>query len=256
MISGCLMVGFVGCIDLDDKKETSYYEAMVNVTAGGIPPTFETDEGVVFNPVNLSSSDASLSFETGDRLYILFSFYDTTNHAANRYSINLEGYLNVQIADFKEVDADSADRFANNPLYNVYRIGITKNYLNVIVDAYHSDDADQLKLVRYKKNEPSNQVDTMPTIYFEVRHDVESASLNTYNSEAWSYRLEPLLDEFPRAKSFKLSVTLYSMTGGQKTFDLTYKPETEAFEEAPMINRPFQLLSGQRAPIFRMPVFK
>jgi hypothetical protein len=229
---------------------------MVNVTAGGIPPILETDEGVVFNPVNLSTSDPSLSFDTGDRLYILFSFYDTTSHPANRYSINLEGYLKVQIADFKEVEADSADRFANNPLYNVYRIGITKNYLNVIVDAYLSDDADQLKLVRYKKNEPSSQVDTMPAIYFEVRHDVESVSLSTYNSEAWSYRLDTLLNEYPQAKSFKLSVTVYSLTGGQKTFDLTYKPDRDEFEEYPRISRPFQAVFGQAMQAFRLPVLK
>jgi len=189
------------------NSSTQNYETMVKVTQTGSFPSFKTDDGITLYTTVAVSSKISDSIKLGDRLFLQFSYGDTTSITANNYPIVINDYGTVTIKDFVTVGVDSTDTYDNQQLQGADLFWITNNYFNLVFRTYLSLSAiNTYELVRMKGNESNAVTDTVPKIFFEIRHNTPAVNTNYYNIKIFSFDLSPLYKEFPKATKFQLNL--------------------------------------------------
>jgi hypothetical protein len=207
------------------NSSAQYYETMAKVTQTGSFPSFKTDDGITLYSAVAVSSKISDSIKLGDRLFLQFSYGDTTSITANNYPIAINGYGTVTIKDFVTVGVDSTDTYENQQLQGADLFWITKNYFNLVFRTYLSLSAiNTYELVRMKGNESNALTDTVPKIYFELRHNTPAVNINYYNIKIFSFDLSPLYKEFPKATKFQLN--LKWALEGTHAANYVYVPDT------------------------------
>jgi hypothetical protein len=213
------------CLNENTGNSIANYETMVTVTQTGSCPSFKADNGATLYTTVAVSSKISDSIKLGDRLFLQFSYGDTTSITANNYPIVINDYGTVTIKKFVTVDADSTDTYDNQQLQGVDLFWITKNYFNLVFRTYLSlSSINTYELVRMKGNESNALTDTVPKIYFELRHNTPAVNINYYNIKIFSFDLSPLYKEFPKATKFDLN--LKWVLEGAHSIDYTYVPDT------------------------------
>mgnify|MGYP001343412376 CR=1 FL=1 len=217
-----LMLATFSSCNLGDESDNTYnYLSMATVVSGGYYPFFKTDVGEVLKCSNIVESDSG--FNVGDRYYLSFSIGDSVPSDASVYPITLNSYVKVKAKNFVTVEKDSVDIYKNKQVGSAYNFFISGNYMNMIFYAYTPlTSRGTFELVRYKKNESNNSQDTIPTIYFELRHNTDETS-SSATLRLFSYELNPLTSNFPMATKFKIYLTWYSVSGTQ-TCEFTYIP--------------------------------
>jgi len=216
-----MLATFFSCI-LDDETENTYhYALMATVVSGGDYPFFKTDVGEVLECSNVVKNDSV--FNPGDRYYLSFSMEETVSSDAYLFPIVLNSSLKVKTRNFVTIEKDSADIYNNKQLGSVFDSWISGNYINMVFYAYTPlTSISTFELVRFKKYESNTEQDTVPTIFFEFRHNTEGInSIPTMN--LYSYELSPLISEFPVAKEFEINLTWFSVYGNQ-TYVYIYTP--------------------------------
>lgn len=214
------------CTNWEDEDPISYYyEVIAFVSSNDAKPTFFTDFGTTLESSLSVTSDTGDVFHNGERVFLRFSYDDTTSHAANTYSIKIAEYAAVNISSFKTIKPDSIDPYFDQVLYHVYRLYITGNYFNSIVYTYQPlSDLNTCELVRVMKNENNEEATSFPTLNFELRHNAQAINYEFYKLRLYSYDLSPLIDEFPAADSIKLRLSWSESTGSDQSFDFVYHP--------------------------------
>ncbi|MCE5174878.1 MAG: NigD-like C-terminal domain-containing protein [Bacteroidales bacterium] len=212
---------FPSC-NLGDESDNTYnYLRMVTVVSGGDYPFFKTDVGEVLKCSNIVENDSG--FNVGDRYYLSFSMVDTVAADAYIFPITYISSAKVKTRNFVTVEKDSADIYKNKQLGSAYNFFISGNYMNMIFYAYVPlTSKSTFELVRYKKNESNKSQDTIPTIYFELRHNTEETS-SSPTLRLFSYELSPLTSDFPMATKFRIYLIWYSISGTQ-TCEFIYTP--------------------------------
>lgn len=230
----CLV--FVSCLNTSKNDKTVYYEAMVNVTSNGTKPTFMTDNGTTLESSIAITSDTGTIFHNGDRVFITFSFDDTTSNTAKIYPVTVTSYALVKIKNLASVNQDSADSYYNQMLYSLYKAWISKDYFNLEVRTYMTDDnINTCDLLRIKDKDDNSNT-SCPSLYFELRHNVKSIYSNYNNLGFYSFDIASLKNEFPNADSIKIKLNWYDAVNGTDSYDFVYKPSNTS-RSIPVINR-------------------
>ncbi len=222
-----LFIGFFAqsCLNDDDEPQIDYYETMAMVTSDGDKPSFETDFGIKLNSSMVLKSDTGKLFNVGDRVYLIFSYDDTTRNANKTYPITVKEYGPVTVSDFKTVQPDSVIPYFDQIIYHVYKYDITKNYFNSIIYTYQPlTSINSCELVRVLKNETNTPGSNFPTVNFELRHNASAVNYSFYKLRLNSYDLTPLAEEFSSADSIKINLKWSESTGLNQTYNFIYKP--------------------------------
>jgi len=230
-----LAFSVTSCLKTGDDT-TSYYDVIATLTTVDDYPTFQTDDGTTLSCTNKVTTD-SANFKIGTRFYLRYEFSDTIGHALKNYPIAVAKLWKVDTKDFVSIEKDSTDNYYNQALESVYIIDIGGNYFNMVFNTYgQSGITDTYELVRTKDVESTSPQDTLPTIYFELRHNVNTANSAIYNSRFASFKLSPLLTEFPLAKEFKLNLKwlVYPNTT-QNNYVFSYVPASTNLTSASLI---------------------
>ena len=244
-----LVFGICSCMNRDNEDQTEYFETMAVVTSTGFSPSFLTDYGFTLNCSNVLASDTL--FNSGERVFVQFSYGDTIGHAPKVYPINLTNYWRVTVKDFVSLEPDSVDLFANMELHSVYDFRFSGNYLNMIFRTFYARSfPNACELVRMEERENNTPQDTVPSLYFELRHNVVSVNASICNLEMYSFDLSPLNEEFPSATLFKVNLKwIEAGTSGSHSYNFEYEPYNAPEETIVSINRRLMLpVSGSVEP--------
>lgn len=215
---------FSSCNSKEENDQT--YEAIATVLVTGNNPLFELDNKSVLYCATAVTADTSNAISSGDRVLLYYTLGDTTIVPTKvYYPITLKGYTKVTIKNFVTVQADSSDSYGNASLMGLNLVGISKNYLNAVFYSYLSiSGKNTFELVRMKKYENNTTQDTIPKIYFELRHNTDNLNTNYYYLRSFSFVLSPLSAEFPLATKFNINLKL--VTGNtQSSLDMVYVPD-------------------------------
>jgi len=238
------------CNNVDeDEPSTISYEAIGYVTSNDAKPTFITDYGTTLVSSLAITSDTGDVFQNGQRVFLRFSYADTTNHEANKYSINISEYAQVSVSEIKTVKPDSINPYLNQSLYYVYRMYISGNFFNSILYTYKAlTDLDALELVRVMESENNSEGSKFPTLRFELRHDAQAVNSGYYRLRLNSFNLLPLVEEFPQADSLNLRVEWSESSGSGQTYDFIYHPSDPSV--TPSVGMVLKSKSGFFVPKF------
>jgi len=224
------------CLKTSEDDSINYYDIIATMTTVDDYPTFQTDDGTTLNCTNKVTPDTA-SFKIGNRFYLRFAFGDSIGHALKTYPISVSKIWKVDKKDFVSIEKDSSDTYYNQTLQSISNIEISYNYFNMVFNTFgQSGTKDMYELVRIKKAESSTPLDTVPTIFFELRHNVYVINYAFYNTRFASFKLSPLLTEFPLAKKFKLNLKwLVYPNIIQDNYVFTYVPTTINLSSAPLL---------------------
>jgi len=213
------------CLNDDEETPVSYYETMAYVTSNINKPTFRTDFGTTLVNTMTITSDTDNVFNNGQRVFLRFTYGDTTNHAANSYPISIAEYAPVTVSSFKTLQPDSVNPYFDQALYHVYRFYISQNYFNTIFYTYQPlSSLNTCELVRILGSENNTEDATFPTLYFELRHNASAINYDYFKLRLFSYDLAPLIYEFSSADSIKIKLSWSESTALDQSYDFVYKP--------------------------------
>jgi hypothetical protein len=218
---------FSSCLDLgNDEDYTQYIISMATVSTGGANPEFQTDEGYYLVPQVSVPAD---TFSVGERYFLYYSMADTTDHALNTYPINLSSYSKVIIKNFQVLEIDSTDQWYDQPLPDFTWAWYSGQYFNTVFSTFvGTSTPNTYELVRIMENENNVSTDTVPELYFELRHNVSSyTSVGVYYHYV-SFDLSSLPVEFPKATKFEINITWNSYYYGELSFSDDYIPNQGA----------------------------
>ncbi|HEY5499341.1 MAG TPA: NigD-like C-terminal domain-containing protein [Bacteroidales bacterium] len=230
-----LAFSVTSCIKTSEDDTTNYYDIIATMTTVDDYPTFQTDDGTTLNCTNKITPDTA-SFKIGNRFYLRFAFGDSIGHALKNYPIAVSKIWNVDTKDFVSIEKDSTDNYYNQALQSISSIDLSGNYFNMVFNTFgQSGTRDTYELVRIKEVESTTPLDTVPTLFFELRHNVYIVNYAFYNTRFASFKLSPLLTEFPLAKKFKLNLKwLVYPNATQDSYVFTYEPASTNLTLAPL----------------------
>jgi len=214
---------FTSCLDLgDDDEYVQDWMCMVTVTTGGANPVFLMDEGTYLTSETSLPAD---TFTVGERYYLHFIMGDTINHPVNTYPVKIDQYGKTAIKDFVVLPKDSTDKWEDQPVMDLYA-WCSGHYFNTFFVSYAGmTTPNTIELVRMKKKETATSTDTVPTLYFELRHNVKTFSTGAAFYRFYSFDLTSLKTEFPQAKRFALQISSNLVSFGEQSFLRTYTPD-------------------------------
>lgn len=221
-----LVFSFVSC----NKQEENdiIYDQMVTLTEIKDYPVFQTDNGYFLNGTNLKSPNTE-DYKVGNRYYLRYSFADTTSHPAKTYDIVLNSVFTVAKKGFVNLERDTEDPYKNQALQGLFFREVSGNYLNMVFSTFNSQSGNEdFLLVRMKKEENNSVSDELPTVCFELRHNVTITYAYDYSTRMASFDLTPLTTEFTAAKKIrvKLKSTIYNYaTTLMDTCSFMYTPK-------------------------------
>jgi hypothetical protein len=217
-----LMVTFSSCLG-SDVDDAAVNVSVGTVETGGSYPVFETDDGIKLVCETAMPAD---TFVAGERYFIYFAFGDTTDHAASTYAVDVQYYAPAALKDFAVWEEGTSDSWDSYPLYALRWLWISGNYMNTIFCNYVPlTTPNTYELIRVMGNEDNSADDTNPTIYFELRHNIELASSVAYDVQFYSFDLSPLVEDFPQATAFNINVS-WTTSDETSSTDLVYTPYT------------------------------
>lgn len=217
------------CVNWDDQEPTKYRYNMVTVSQGGANPIFMLDDSIYLVPNSALPAD---TFVVGERYFIYYLLGDTMNHPINNYPIALSQYAKANIQNFRVYDANHNDVWFNQPIHDIGASWFTGRNWNLIFSSYLGlTSPNTYELVRNTFLEPRVPNDTVPVLHFELRHNVGSYSRSLIRDQFVCFDLEPLIQEFPHAKRFKLFLSWNSYVyGGVTYFENIYTPNTPSID--------------------------
>lgn len=246
-----LVFGVCSCTNLDyEEDQTEYFEEIAVVTSAGYSPSFLTDYGLTLNCSNVLTSDTF--FNSGERVFVQFSYGDTIGHAPKVYPINLTNSWRVTIKDFVSLEPDSVDLFANTEFQSVYNLWFSGNYFNMIFGTFYATSSpNTCELIRMKESENNTSQDTAPSLFFELRHNVVTVNASRYNVKVYSFDLSPLNEEFPSATLFKINLKWVEAANSRfQSYDFEYEPDTTSVETIASIHNQLMLPVSRRIEPF------
>jgi len=224
------------CLKHDNETPIKFYETMATVISADEYPSFQSDNGTIYNCTNSIKSDTSVPFKNGERFFLRFAFEDTIGHLPKIYPIVLYNFGKVTIKDFVTIQKDSTDSYASKSLHSIYFIWTSGDYFNAAFRSFVSfSTRNTFELVRVLKNENNLPGNTVPGIYLELRHNTDTINTMYYESrlKLFSFNLNKLLTEFPAATQFKLHLKwIEGTTGIAKSYDLDYIPNIHSIQNA------------------------
>ena len=213
------------CMKWDDQDYTTYYYNMATVTQGGEYPTFLLDDSVWLE------SDFKMPIDTftvGERYFIYYTLGDTINHAPKVYPIALDYYAKSYKKEYKTLQHDTGDVWLNKPMYELKLIWFSSHYWNLMFTSYMGmSSPNTFELIRNKTLETAGVNDTIPVLNFELRHNVSATSDLRKDDQYYSFDLDSLRQEFPRAKKFKLFLKWNSQFLGIRKSENIYIPNID-----------------------------
>lgn len=218
-----LAFAFASCLNLgDDSDYVQDWMCMATVTTGGAHPIFQLDEGTFLAPENTMPAD---TFEVGERYFLHFILGDTLNHAANTYPVNFYRYGKTTVKNMIELPKDSADIWENQPISGLYA-WFSGHYFNTFFISYAgSSTPNTYEFVRIMDDENTTPTDTVPKLYFELRHNVATYASSMSFYRFYSFDLDSLKTDFPNASKYTIQVKWKSVEYGIRSFSLNYTPE-------------------------------
>jgi hypothetical protein len=219
---------FSSCLDMgNDDDYTQYMICMGTVSTGGANPVFQMDEGYFLVPQASVPAD---TFTVGERYFLYYSLADTTNHALNSYPINLSSYSMVTIKNFQVLEKDSTDQWYDQPLPDFTWAWFSGQYFNTVFSTFVSTSTpNTYELVRVMEDESTVSTDTIPELYFELRHNVSTYTTVGVYYHYVSFDLSNLPAEFPNATKFVINISWNSYYYGELSFSDDYTPSQSAF---------------------------
>jgi len=218
------------CLNNDkDSDIKNYYEGMATVTSADEYPSFITDNGYTLDCSNKINIDTGAIFVVGERVFLTYSFGDTTTHAPKVYPIVLSSFGKVDVKSFVTLEKGATDIYKDQTLHSYTYFWTSGNYFNAVFYAFKPlSETSSFELVRVKENETSTAQDTLPTVCMELRHNTSSISDYYYNLQLYSFDLSTLRTEFPLAHKFKIELSWRDLKNGKASVDLSFNPNTVA----------------------------
>jgi hypothetical protein len=211
------------CLDLDNGTDyTLYYDVMATVTTAGTHPILQMDNGEYLSCETTMPAD---TFTVGERYYVNFSFADTTDHLSGIFPVLFSAYGKAFIQNYDVLSVGSIDRRYDQPIIGVTWASFSGQYLNMWFWAYLPTlESNAFDLVRIMENESNSPTDTVPELYFDFRHNVESVSSVSYYDYFMSYDLSALSAEFPAAIRYKVNLSWNSVSNSESSLSGYYTP--------------------------------
>ena len=225
MTTALMAIALSSCVNLgDDNNVVRDYMCMVTVTTGGVSPVFQLDEGSLLTSETTQPAD---TFVIGERYFIDFLLGDTINHGVGTYPIRLVGYGKTVIKNMIELPKDSTDKWGNKPITYLYP-SFSGHYFNAFFASYAGiSDPNTFEFIRMKVDEHTTPTDTVPNLFFQLRHNVEYVSTGYVFDRYYSFDLSGLSTEFPNARKFKIKVSWNDAYKGWLNSTGYYTPEQQ-----------------------------
>lgn len=222
LATALMAFAFTSCFNLDDgSKFIPEYWCMATVTTGGVNPVFQMDEGFYLTPDKAQPAD---TFAVGERYYLYFIIGDTINHSANTYPIQLFRYGKTTIKALEVLPKDSTDRWGKMPIV-FSDLWYSGHYCNFYFRSFQGDGTpNTFELIRIKENELTTPTDTVPKLFFELRHNVAANNSSVLYNRFYSFDLSSLTTDFPNAVRFNIKISWSEMGNGTYTSTNTYIP--------------------------------
>lgn len=213
------------CLNLDDDTEVVRdYLCMVTVSTGGATPVFQMDEGPFLTSETTMPAD---SFVLGERYFINFTLGDTVNHPTNTYPIRLARYGKTIIKNMIELPKDSTDKWGNKPIAYLYP-SFSGHYFNAFFTSYAGiSTPNTFEFIRMKVDEHTTPTDTVPNLYFHLRHNVDVVSTALAYYRFYSFDMSSLSAEFPNATKFKIKISWEDAKVGWTNYTQYYIPDQQ-----------------------------
>lgn len=222
LATALMAFAFTSCFNLGDGTDyIPEYWCMATVTAGGVNPVFQMDEGFYLTPESAQPAD---TFTVGERYYLYFAMGDTINHPANTFPINFYRYSKTTIKSLVVLPKDSADNWEDMPI-TVSDIWYSGHYCNIFFQSYSGvGTPNTFELIRFKENENTTPTDTIPKLLFELRHNVAANSYGALFYRFYSFDLNSLTTDFPNAVRFNIKISWSEIGKGTWTSTNDYIP--------------------------------
>ncbi|MCX6309857.1 MAG: hypothetical protein NTY32_13890 [Bacteroidia bacterium] len=223
LATAILAFAFTSCYDFNnDTSNIKEFISMATVTTGGVNPVFQIDNGPF---LTLEKTVPADTFAVGERYYLYYILGDTVNHPVNSYPISMYQYGKTTIKNLLVLPKDSTDKWKDQPIRDLYA-WYTGHYLNTFFTSFAGvSTPNTFELVRMKQEETSTATDTVPKLFFEIRHNVEViSSLNSFY-RFYSFDLSSLTTEFPLATKFQINLSWNDANYGPWNKTRTYIPE-------------------------------
>ncbi len=221
-----LPIAFTSCLNLDDgSKFVPEYWWMATVTTGGVNPVLQMDEGFFLTPDKAQPAD---TFSIGERYFLYFVMGDTINHPVNSFPIKLYKYNKVTIKALEVLPKDSIDRWGDLPI-EFSNLSYSGHYCNFVFRSFQGNGTpNTFELIRIKGNENTTPTDTVPKLYFELRHNVAASGSSVLNYRYYSFDLSSLETDFPNAVRFNIIISWSEIGRGIWSSNNYYVPDLMA----------------------------
>jgi len=222
MATALMVVALTSCLNTgDDTQVVPEYMCMVTVNTGGTKPIFQMDEGPILSSETVMPID---TFQVGERYFIDFSMGDTMNHAVETYPIQLIRYGKTTIKSMIELPKDSTDHWGNKPIAYLFP-SFSGHYFNAFFQSYAGmSEPNTFEFIRMKADENTTPTDTVPYLFFQLRHNVTYITTGLAYYRFFSFDVSSLSTEFPNARKFKIKVSWEDVNAGWTNYTQYYIP--------------------------------
>lgn len=210
LATALMAFALTSCFNLNDgTPNIPEWYCMATVTTGGVNPVFQMDEGFYLTPESAQPAD---TFTVGERYYLSFVMGDTINHPVNNYPVNLYRYGKTSIKTLLVLPKDSTDVWGNMPVI-MYDFWYSGHYCNFFFKSFAGvGTTNTFELIRIKENENTTPTDTVPKLFFELRHNAAANAFGALDYRFYSFDLDSLATDFPNAVKFNIKIS-WSETG-------------------------------------------
>jgi len=222
LATALMAIAMTSCMNLgNDTEVVRDYMCMVTVTTGGTSPIFQMDEGPILTSETTQPAD---TFVIGERYFIDFLLGDTINHGVGTYPVRLIRYGKTVIKNMIELPKDSTDRWGNKPIAYLYP-SFSGHYFNAFFASYAGiSTPNTFEFIRMKVDEHTTPTDTVPNLFFQLRHNVDFVSNGIAYYRFYSFDVSNLSTEFPNAHKFKIKVSWQDANTGWSNYTQYYIP--------------------------------
>jgi len=223
LATALMAFAFTSCLNLDNNSDfIPEYWCMATVTKGGVNPVFQMDEGFFLAPDKAQPAD---TFAVGERYYLYLVLGDTINQPAKTSSIQLYRYGKTNIKALEVLPKDSTDRWGNMPII-LSDLSYSGHYCNFYFRSFQGDGLpNTFELIRIKENELTTPTDTVPKLFFELRHNVAANTSGVLYKRFFSFDLSSLTTDFPNAVRFNIKISWSELGRGTWTSTNDYRPD-------------------------------